>query len=189
MSSIVNICSRALTELGADTITDLTDNSPRASLCTLHFQSTVDEMLRDHPWNFSLVRVALALLTGTPAFEFSYQFQLPTDPYCLRVWQTSLDRSKDRWQIEGRQLLADSNTVSILYGARVTDPTLFDALFENALVQRLKAKFAYAVTGKQSLTEAFYKTYELEAGKARGVDGQESGFRQVRSTALTEVRS
>ena len=83
-TSDVAICNLALTYLGDSSITALTDNTDRARACNAHYANCRDQVLRMHPWNSSLVRVSLAALADSPAWEWSYQFTLPKDTYCLR---------------------------------------------------------------------------------------------------------
>ena len=85
MATEVSICSNALRRLGDDPITSLTDDTERARLCNAFYVPARDLVLRSHPWNFAVTRATLAQLSDTPAYEYSYQYALPNDPYCLRV--------------------------------------------------------------------------------------------------------
>ena len=85
MPSVVDICNEAMDLLGAATITALTENSKEARLCNRRFETVRDSVLRAHPWNVAITRAALAKDSATPAFGFTSQFTLPTDPFCLRV--------------------------------------------------------------------------------------------------------
>jgi hypothetical protein len=94
MSSVVDICNEAMDLLGAATITSLTENSKEARLCNRKFELTRDAVLRAHPWNAAIARAELAANSVGPAFGFTHQFQLPADPYCLRVlsyWNTNVN--------------------------------------------------------------------------------------------------
>ena len=81
MPSVVDICNNALIDLGASAISSLTEDSKAARLCNQRFDSIRDTVFRFHPWNCLVKRASLAADTDTPAFEYSYQYTLPTDPY------------------------------------------------------------------------------------------------------------
>ena len=105
MASSVDICNLALTKIGHESITALTENSKAGRLCNLHYAQMRDAVLRDHTWNFAITRANLALSTTTPEYEFSYQHALPVD--LLRVLGTDLS-NETVYKIEGRFLLSDS---------------------------------------------------------------------------------
>ncbi|ANS03921.1 putative tail tubular protein [uncultured Mediterranean phage uvDeep-CGR2-AD3-C191] len=186
--SEVAICSNALRLLGDEPITSLTDNSDRARLCNSLYEPTRDSVLRNHPWNFALTRTTLEAVDSTsPAWGYSNQFTLPTDPYCLRVWE--LDKSDIDFKIEGRKLLTDEANVNFLYIAVVTDPNTFDALFYEALIFRMASNLAYPITGSRESGETYFTLFQERLKEARLIDSQERGYpRLLDSTTLTEVR-
>jgi hypothetical protein len=175
-SSEVTICNLALGKLGAGTIIALDEESTEARACKLHYAPTRDEVLRHHLWNFAITRVSLVLEAEPPAFEWSYQYELPTD--CLRVievngWQSgSTPRS---WEVEGRRLMSNSNTAEIRYVRRVTDCNLFDAIFVEALSLKLASKISRPLNGSSTMASEFLTEYEkITGGRARRVDAFES---------------
>ena len=101
MASVIQICNSALNQLGAGSITALTENSKNARLCNERYETVRDAVYRSHPWNCLIKRVQLAQDSDTPAWGFSFQYTLPSD--CLRVLQIK-DYDAD-YKIEGRKLL------------------------------------------------------------------------------------
>jgi len=189
LSSIVEICNMGLTLIGDQVITALTDDNDRARVATLFYESTRDAVLRAHPWGFSKTRKELALDGATPEFGYSYQFTLPTDPKCLRVLSVEEDYpGQIPYSIEGRKLLCDDATMSILYIAQITDSGNFDALFTDTLAARLGMVFAEALTKQKTLVELAAKVYEMKIEEARTVDGLESTKREIYNDTLTRVR-
>ena len=85
MPSVVDICNNALVDLGASSIVSLTEDSKAARLCNQRYDSIRDTVFRFHPWNCLINRASLAADAVAPAFEYAFQYTLPTDPYCLRV--------------------------------------------------------------------------------------------------------
>ena len=49
MASVVQICNSALNQLGAASITSLTDNSKNARLCNERYATVRDAVFRSHP--------------------------------------------------------------------------------------------------------------------------------------------
>jgi len=191
MATEVSICSNALRILGDDPITSLTDDTERARLCNALYEPSRDAVLRTHPWNFAITRATLAQLSTTPAYEYSYQYALPTDPYCLRV--LSMEYQDYIFKIEhlsdsGRVLLTNEGTAKILYIAKVTDTAQFDSLFVNTLTAKLALELSFPVTNSVTLQAQMQKLYQLKLSEARSVDGQEGFIDDLVSDTLTDFR-
>jgi len=88
----------------------------------------------------------------------------------------------------GRVLLTDESTAKILYIARVTDPTLFDAMFVETLTSKLAVDLAYAITGSAQLQAQMEKMYQAKLSEARSVDGQEGFIDDLVSNTFTDFR-
>lgn len=191
MATEVSICSNALRILGDDPITSLTDDTERARLCNSLYVPARDAVLRSHPWNFAITRATLAQLSTTPAYEYAYQYSLPTDPYCLRV--LSMEYQDYIFKIEhlagtGRVLLTDESTAKILYIAKVTDTAQFDSLFVDTLTAKMALELSFPVTNSVTLQAQMQKLYQLKLSEARSIDGQEGFIDDLVSDTLTDFR-
>jgi len=191
MATEVSICANALRRLGDDPITSLTDDTERARLCNAFYSDARDAVLRSHPWNFAITRATLAQLSDTPAYGFNYQYALPTNPYCLRVLE--MEYKDYIFKVEnvathGRVLLTDEGTAKILYIARITDTTLFDAMFVDTLTAKLAVDLAYPVTNSMQVQTNMQKLYQLKLSEARSIDGQEGFIDDLVSDTFTDFR-
>ena len=191
MATEVSICANALRRLGDDPIVSLTDDTERARLCNAFYSEARDEVLRSHPWNFAITRQQLSQLSTTPLYQYSYQYALPTDPYCLRVLE--MEYSDYVFKIEhlagtGRVLLTDEGTAKIIYIARITDTAQFDSLFIDTLTAKLSVDLAYPVTGSVQLQQNMQKLFESKLREARSVDGQEGFQDDLVSPTFTDFR-
>ena len=191
MATEVSICSNALRILGDDPITSLTDDTERARLCNSLYVPARDAVLRSHPWNFAITRATLAQLSTAPAYEYAYQYSLPTDPYCLRV--LSMEYQDYIFKIEhlagtGRVLLTDESTAKILYIAKVTDTAQFDSLFVDTLTAKMALELSFPVTNSVTLQAQMQKLYQLKLSEARSIDGQEGFMDDLVSDTLTDFR-
>jgi len=182
MPSVVDICNEAMDLLGAATITSLTENSKEARLCNRRFDTVRDAVLRSHPWNTAVTRAEIARDSTAPAFGFTYQYTMPTDPYCLRVlsfWNSNVDNevaaydSQVMYKIEGRKILSNEGTCKITYIGRVTDTEQFDSMLSNTIAHRLAAETAYAITGSTTVAQQMQALYEQRLREARSMDGME----------------
>ena len=151
MPSVVDICNEAMDLLGAATITALTENSKEARLCNRRFETVRDSVLRAHPWNVAITRATLAKDSAAPAFGFTSQFTLPTDPFCLRVlsfFNSNVDSeiaaydTQVMFKVEGRKILSDEETCQIVYIARIEDTELFDSLLSSSIAHKLASETA-----------------------------------------------
>lgn len=146
-TSVVQICNLALAKLGHEPrINDLNENSKAARLCKDLYDLTRQALLREFLWRFARKRAQLSPLVETPAFDGGKYFQKPTD--CLRVVGTDQDYryGYGRWFVEQDKIVADTDVLNIVYTADVTDVTLFDSTFVQALAARLAIDLSIPLT-------------------------------------------
>jgi hypothetical protein len=174
-TSVVQIVNNALIKIGASTILTLTENSEAARAANLIYEQVRDASIRDHVWNFAIRRVELAQNSTAPAFEFSYQYNLPSD--CLRVLR--MEDMGMYYKIEGGKLLTDEGTAKILYLSRVEDVNLFDALFVEALSARIAAELSVTLSESNTLYSNMMEMYQRKIADARSMDAQESGYQEL----------
>tara|TARA_R100001082_G_scaffold106113_1_gene78721 strand:- start:2379 stop:2975 length:597 start_codon:yes stop_codon:yes gene_type:complete len=197
MASVVDLCNRALDLLGAANITSLTENSKEARLCNGNFDDVRDAVLRSHPWNVAVTRKNLAQDTTAPDFGFTYQFTLPSDPFCLRVlsfWNSNVNNeqaaydSNVMFKIEGRKILSNEGTCNIIYIGRLEDTEQYDSLLNKAISARLASEIAYGITGSNSVSQAMFGVYESRLKEAKGVDSMEGYPEQPQADDFTNIR-
>ena len=190
MSSEVEICNGSLLQLGEDPITSMDDATKKARLCKRFYPSVRDAVLRAYPWRCAIAFQDLGPLAGIDVVtgsKYSYTFQLPVNPWCLRVLLLNDDKSLG-WEVVGRKLLCDESTANIRYIYRVVDPGNFDALLEDAITCRLAGLIAYPVTGNPNMSMNLYKLYLEKLVEARSIDSMEGSNEDYESVDLLEVR-
>ena len=169
MASVVQICNSALNQLGASSITALTENSKNARLCNERYETIRDAVFRSHPWNCLIKRVQLAKDTDTPAWGFKSQYTLPAD--CLRVLQIR-DYASD-YKIEGRKLLINEDKVFLIYSAQITDVNELDVLLRETISAGIASDISYAITSNLQVTKLMTEKYGLKLSEARHTDASE----------------
>ena len=169
MASVVQICNSALNQLGAASITALTDNSKNARLCNDRYITVRDAVFRSHPWNCLIKRQQLAQDTATPAYGFSYQFTLPSD--CLRV--LGIDSYNSDHKVEGRKILCNQQSIKLIYVAQISDPNEMDVLLRETISAGLAADIAYAITANLQVAKLMQEKYQFKLSEARHTDASE----------------
>ena len=182
MASVVDICNTALNQLGASTILTLTEDSKNARLCNARYTQIRDAVFRSHPFNCLQKRVELSSSTTTPAWGYSFQYDLPGD--CLRLLRI-LDYDSDH-KVEGRSILSNNSSMKILYISRITDPNQYDELLRETISAALAADIAYAITSNNTTQQNMIALYQDKLRDARFVDSTE-GYNTTQEDGMTDV--
>ena len=185
MASVVDICNSALNQIGASNIISLTEDSKAARICNQRYNFVRDSVFRSHPWNCLTTRIKITPDTAAPAFEFTKQFTLPTNPFCLRVLQ--LSDTDILYKIEGRKLLCNESTIEMIYIGRVEDGNQYDLLLIEALAAALAADLAYPLVGSSSLGANMYQLYQNKLTEARFVDATEDN--DINTSVISDSRT
>lgn len=179
----IQIINSALLLAGCDTITSLNqENSRNARVANTVYDKVRQGLLRMHPWNFAVKRVSLARLVETPAFGYSYYYQLPSD--CVRVVREA--NPNVVYKVEGRKILSNQAEVNIIYVADIDDVSMMDRLFIEALTFRLAAQFAAIIKIDPGAAGNLDAKAEMIERKARQVDGQEETAEMLISNLWTD---
>lgn len=184
MSSQVQICNIALNKISQGTITSINEDTAQAIILKNLWDHTRDRCLRAHNWNFAVKRQTLSQLTATPAFEYSYYFQLPSD--FLR--ELSLYQNCYPYKVEGDRIATSASSINLIYIARITDTEKWDPLFTDYFSSVLAEDMARAFTGSESTAESLAQKAEKKLKLAKRVDAQH-GSVDIKpiSTGLTDT--
>jgi hypothetical protein len=146
----IEVCNLALLQLGDVTITSFDDGTQTSEMCRLVFPQAQDIVLEAHPFNFATTRGSLDRLADAPAWGWSYQYSLNTDPYCLRVLQMERDAEFEIEgnEQEGRVLLTNEATANVRYIFRNENLLAWNALALEALDVLIGKMLAAAITGQ-----------------------------------------
>ena len=214
MVSIVNICNFALQNIGANTITTLTEDTNEAIQCNLRYESIRAMVLEAHSWNFASKRVALNKESVGPVFGFDNQFALPSDFVRIIATEEQIDfinfgsnfngfltisnRSSfaeaDNYKIEissttgAKVLLSDDDDKNILYVFDQQDTAKFPPLFVEMLAKGLGATIAYRITNNKSLVSEELKEFEAMMNTTKLSDAQQGKYQRVEQSILLGVR-
>ena len=156
MASEIQVANRALTKLGSNRITSLSDDVKAARSISSCFEDLRDDELRAHRWQFAMKRTTLAALAEAPAFGFAYQYALPSDflrldmindEFPAAVMDNYIGAETQEYMIEGNVILTDIEApLKLRYIARITDPNQWDVNFREAFASRLAMEICEDLT-------------------------------------------
>lgn len=207
MSSEIDICNLALSNIRAGAISSLTEGSLQAQQCALKYPLIRNRMLKEH-WGFNNKIQALAVLS-TDVFNWAYAYQYPKD--CLKIVrllpayeQVSAGSSDVISRMRESQLLPSSQytptipyevfnfsdnkviaaneaDLRIKYAVKITDPNLFSEDFILALGHLLASEVAVPLVGSEigrQLRTDELQLYKEYVNAASADDMNESGHEQ-----------
>lgn len=183
-TSKAQIFNLALTLLGQMPISDPdSETDKRAILLRQTYDMCRQSLLEEHLWNFACKRAVLAPDTDTPDFDYAYQFTLPSD--CLRI--AKLYNKPSRYKEEGKKILSDENSISLIYIADITDPTYFPAIFSKLLAYELAINSEYGITLQSTMQQSLIVQKTNLLVKAKMVDAQKDGEKKVISSGTLDA--
>jgi hypothetical protein len=171
-SSVVEVVNIALTHLGSELISSLTEGSKAAVHANAHWLNVRQAVLRAYPWACAKKWVQLAP-TIDPVLNpnYTYSFLLPED--CMRVVGTNID--DDEWEIESGRMLYNNNLLVLCYVQDIGDDVpSYDPLLVQALGLRMAHTLAYTLTQSNAIRDTMWENYRKITNEARTVNSQEN---------------
>jgi hypothetical protein len=172
MPSDLEIVNGALSRLGIAPISSIGENSEEGALAQSTYYIYRDQLLQSHPWNFAVDTISLS--TASPIPEgYASAFQVPGDT--LRVLSIVNLPDTEGWAIEGDKLYTnlDRTECWIKRIRKVTQSGRFSAGFADALMAKLAAEWAEALTSSNTLLDRMEALRDRKTRETRSFDGQE----------------
>lgn len=190
MTTSVDICNQALSEVGGNRITSIEDGTTEARQCKVHYQSCLEKALSERFWTFATGKRELAQTATSPEFEHSFAYQLPSDCIVVRSAGDKSGKEFRNWVREGDQIHCDEAVCFIQYTKRIADPQKFSPMFESALVYLLASRLAIPIAASRTLKKDMYNLYRNELYEASPLDGRQGSPKSVgkRSSSLIRAR-
>ncbi len=191
--SQVGICNLALSYLGLSSIASMTEASAEAIQCNMHFDNARDFVLRDYTWNFATKRVTLAESgTITPPAEWAYAYSVPSDCLWARQIVVGSPMPAAEFALEvvgtGRVLYTNESPAILQYTARISETTLFDPMFIEALAWKMAAQICMPMTRDKSLMQMAMNMYVNNLAQAQRADANEGQPETPSNADWIEVR-
>jgi hypothetical protein len=178
MASETEIINWAITKVGSERVLSINDNTPSAQTMKALYARVRDAEIRRYRWRFAIKREELSADATAPAWGYRYAYTLPTDYLGLvqagEFYVRSFSSDRGPWAIEGRKLLTDlAPQLRIRYIQRITDPTLFDPLFVEALACKLAAESNPSLKQNEQKLQGLKQSYADALGDAMRADAME----------------
>lgn len=187
--SVISICNAALRLVNAGRIDALNESSEQARACSAVFETARDSVLREYVWSFARTFAPLAEVSGASVPSWAYVYKVPSD--CIRavsvlpgedsdaaLFIASPERPFERYDAcfelahlnNEAVLLTNLDCAVLEYVKQVTDPTLYDSLFVEALEYKLASLLAVPLTGDAKNAQYYAQAALNAIAHARGVD-------------------
>ena len=174
MANQVEIVNLALNHLGeSDFILSMNENIKSARVANLVWNTAKEKVLSDHPWKFALKRASLASLVDVPVYEYTNQFQLPSD-FLHLVELSDSDKPIQDFEINGTYILCDESIVYLKYVYDVVNTDLFSASFVDCFSLFLAHKMCNNITGNRNKTNELFDLYTRELSIAKENDATQA---------------
>ena len=178
-TSKTEIQNSALVKIAEATIASDTQTGKAAATLKRQYPLQRRALIRRYRWNFAIVRVSLAPEGTKPAFGFENKFLLP--PLCVRVLGLydpveplrNYTSSKDPFKVEGRFIHAEGTEIKIFYLSDITNTSLFDPMFDEALAWLLAADVAFDISAGIDVVKMAREGYALAIKDAKRADAIE----------------
>lgn len=142
----LEIANLALDHLGCQSISSLADDNNRAKLATRLLQIARDYTLEMNSWDFATKRVTLTANGNTPAFEWTQEFDEPTD--LIRIIS---EYNEAEYKRENGKILSDASTLKLKYTYRIDEDVPRTATFDIAWSYILAHFMCYSLTQNNAL--------------------------------------
>lgn len=189
MASQNQIANWALDLMGEPHVDDITDAVERAELLLAAWDSVRDNLLRQKTWRFSIQRASLAVHSSTPAWGFSYQYQIAADVvrvvqvdqyYPPAILSDQVGSDTAYFHIEGDKILTNlSAPLKVRWAVNSVDVGLWDPCFAQVMACDLAERLAPRATGSEAMLNRIAAQRSQAMGAAQRVNAIETPPRMI----------
>ena len=169
-----DICSQALTKVGADTIISFSDGTHESNVCSVMYDTIKKSLLYYTFWNFAIDKQQLNKLSETPTDKkFTSAHSLPGDVIRIKAVIDQNGLPNYTYRKEGQKIFSSLDTVILEYVQNM-DETNMPSFFVEALVAKIATEINEAITGNGALTNRLANDFQQKLRASRIADGQEN---------------
>jgi hypothetical protein len=183
MATDLDIVNKALTKLGEKTIAQLAPPQNKIQrIANAEFAGCRDFVLADARWKFATERMTLPESVTAPAYGPLHAY--PIGENVLTVWEVDGEEDDD-WQIErhlsARAIYTDATApLYVTATVRVTDLSVSDPSFRDALATYCAWQWCEAITGTMAKSEHLAQEYAQKISHARSMSGRQGSPHKTR---------
>lgn len=185
--SPIDLCSRALIKLGANSISTFEEGTAEAEVAASLYAPVRDAVLSMHPWNFAIEKESLVPLAVPPLADYDTAFALPSA--CLRVLSVGAEGKGSglEYRIIGKEIHTNASKIVVTFVGRPNE-IVFPPYFDMLLISWLAAEFCIPLTDSTSRWEGLRRIAEAELRRAKLIDAQEDTPSRLEDFSLIESR-
>lgn len=153
------IINKALTEIGAQPITNIDDDTNNARIINRVYEIALRGILSECNWNFARKRALLVVSADTlPWYDTgeTVVYVKPND--MIKIFRTSYREAV--WREEGDYIISDTTALGVEYVYYLDDPGKYSMAFIEAFVDKLASDAAYMIVNSASLGKTYKELYE-----------------------------
>ena len=185
MATQLDILNKALTLVGAATVTSITDGTPNAIALGNVYNLALQSVLSECKWNFATKRASLVVAptnsTNYPQFLYSGEavvYSLPTDGV-IRIY--AVNPGYASWREESGFIISDTVGLGLQYVWNDTTTADYPSYFFDAFLDKLCADISYVIVNSASGAAEFVKKYEtVSLPKAISANSQTGSQQSMR---------
>lgn len=177
--------NKALLLINQEPISGLSEASKTARVMSALLETDKRLVLEAFCWTFAVKRsypVPAALIDG-----FNLAYAVPPDALVIRAVSSSM-KLLDEWRVIGDVIACNDVVTSLEYTVFVPDVSRWSAQAADALVQKLAADGAVALSGAPEMGQALLEKYYLILRNAQGSDAVNERVPLPQATHYIDVR-
>lgn len=179
--SVVALYNRALQKLGADRVSAADQDHPNARSMTACYGPLRKRLIRRYKWGFAITRVEIAADSDATAYGDHNRYRIPGE--CLRILRDNDEGARLDWKREGGYIVTDdASPIPLRYLADITDPTEWDASFDECLAVLMALETCVEITGSNGQKQNLMKEWTEALADAR----QDNSFEEDPVEPLTD---
>ena len=181
----INICSRALMAIGANSITSFEEGTTEAQAANNKYETPKKDLLAIYRWTFNQNETFAARLNSDSLAIYKYLYELPLD--CLRVMSVKEDGISQPYTWRNGKINTDAENPVITYCADVKED-IMPSYFVTVLIDRLARDLIIPVTGKHDEYRTFDAIYQSTLTTAKNIDAQSKTASRIKFFPALGVR-
>ena len=170
--SKTEICNKALTLIGAEPITSITDSAENAQVANRVYDLSLKSILSEAPWVFALKRELLARSAETLA----WYDQNETIVYAKPNDMIRSFRANDKnavYRRVGELIVSDTTGLGLEFTYYLDTPSKYTTSFIEAFVDKLCSDMAFMILNSKTVAGGFLDKYEkVSLSKAMAENAQ-----------------
>ena len=183
-----DICSKALTMIGANTISSFEDGTTESDVANQLYEDTLRALLTQTRWRFSTQQVQLSRLENTPHGRWDAGYQIPAD--CILIHAITVNDNLVKYERYGDKIYCnlDSTATVIMDYTFRQEEDQFPPYFTLGVEYQLASLFGAAIARSAQLVGAFEQKHQIQMRTARNLDSQERTNKVLETTRYANYR-